>query len=189
MALGEAILVCLAEEPLTGYDLAKSFDTSIGFFWRADHQQIYRELKRLKTNGWVADELVIQTSRPNKRRYSITPEGREHLIAWSRESHPPAPVKDDLMVKLYSLADVDIDSVRRQIVDRLDGHRNRLNLYERIERSVYRDTPDDDAGAVGRLLGLRAGFAYERAWIRWCEDAIERLSALPESDLTSSHTS
>ena len=72
MALGEAILVCLAEEPLTGYDLAKSFDTSIGFFWRADHQQIYRELKRLKTNGWVADELVVQTSRPNKRRYSST---------------------------------------------------------------------------------------------------------------------
>ena len=63
MALGEAILVCLAEEPLTGYDLAKSFDTSIGFFWRADHQQIYRELKRLRTNGWVADELVVQTSR------------------------------------------------------------------------------------------------------------------------------
>lgn len=183
MALGEAILVCLAEQPLSGYDLAKSFDTSIGFFWRADHQQIYRELKRLKTNGWVADELVVQTSRPNKKRYSITSAGREHLIAWSRESHPPAPVKDDLMVKLYSLADVDISAVRHQIVDRLEGHQARLQLYERIERSVYHDVPQDNPGVVGRLLGLRAGFAYERAWIRWCEEAIQQLAGLPEAEL------
>ena len=35
MALAEAILVCLAEKPLSGYELAKSFDSSIGFFWRS----------------------------------------------------------------------------------------------------------------------------------------------------------
>ena len=44
MALGDAILACLTEHPMTGYELAKTFDSSIGFFWKADHQQIYREL-------------------------------------------------------------------------------------------------------------------------------------------------
>lgn len=40
MALEHAILVALAERSATGYDLARRFDRSIGFFWRATHQQI-----------------------------------------------------------------------------------------------------------------------------------------------------
>ncbi len=178
MALAEAILVCLAEEPLTGYELAKSFDTSIGFFWRADHQQIYRELKRLRDNDWVSDELVVQQGRPNKRRYSITDAGRAHLMEWSQQPQQPPPIKDDLLVKLYSLADVDAGAVREQIADRLTGHRDRLKLYQRIERTIYREIEEDDVAGVGRLLGLRAGLAYERAWIRWCTDALQQLDSL-----------
>jgi hypothetical protein len=33
LALGDAILACLTERPMTGYELAKTFDASIGFFW------------------------------------------------------------------------------------------------------------------------------------------------------------
>jgi Transcriptional regulator PadR-like family len=44
LALGDAILACLTEGPMTGYELAKTFDASIGFYWKANHQQIYREL-------------------------------------------------------------------------------------------------------------------------------------------------
>ena len=51
MALGDAILACLTERPMTGYELAKTFDASIGFFWKANHQQIYRELTRLRDRG------------------------------------------------------------------------------------------------------------------------------------------
>ena len=36
MALGDAILACLTERTMTGYELAKTFDSSIGFFWKAD---------------------------------------------------------------------------------------------------------------------------------------------------------
>ena len=40
MALTHAILTALLEEDLTGYELAKQFDVSLGFFWTASHQQI-----------------------------------------------------------------------------------------------------------------------------------------------------
>src|SRR3974390_2061661 len=53
VALGDAILACLTERPMTGYELAKTFDSSIGFFWKADHQQIYRELSKLRDRGHV----------------------------------------------------------------------------------------------------------------------------------------
>jgi len=40
---------------MTGYELAKTFDSSIGFFWKTDHQQIYRELSRLRDRGYIQD--------------------------------------------------------------------------------------------------------------------------------------
>ena len=53
MALEHAILVSLRERPAAGLDLARRFDRSIGFFWSATHQQIYRVLARMEADGWV----------------------------------------------------------------------------------------------------------------------------------------
>ena len=69
--MGEAILTCLVEQPMSGYDLARSFQTSIGFFWKADHQMIYRELAKLRERGWVEGHEVIQSGVPNKFVYAI----------------------------------------------------------------------------------------------------------------------
>ncbi len=98
MALGDAILVCLTERPMTGYELAKTFDTSIGFFWRADHQQIYRELARLRDRGHIQGREVVQSGKPNKLVYTLTSEGRAALRHWAARPSSPSSIKDDLLV-------------------------------------------------------------------------------------------
>ena len=60
MALEHAILVSLAEKSASGYDLARRFDASIGNFWAASHQQIYKVLARMESDKWVAADLVAQ---------------------------------------------------------------------------------------------------------------------------------
>ena len=82
VALGDAILACLTERPMTGYELAKTFDTSIGFFWKANHQQIYRELTKLRDRGHIQGREVVQSGKPNKLVYTLTPEGRAALRHW-----------------------------------------------------------------------------------------------------------
>lgn len=77
MALGDAILACLTERPMTGYELAKTFDSSIGFFWKADHQQIYRELSKLRDRGYIQGREVVQSGKPNKLIYTLTPEAEQ----------------------------------------------------------------------------------------------------------------
>ena len=47
MALAHAIMTALLEDDLSGYELAKDFEASLGFFWHASHQQIYLELRKL----------------------------------------------------------------------------------------------------------------------------------------------
>jgi len=47
MSLPHALLTSLLEQPCSGMDLARRFGRSIGFFWPATHQQIYKELGKL----------------------------------------------------------------------------------------------------------------------------------------------
>ena len=92
MALGDAILACLTERPMTGYELAKTFDTSMGFFWKTDHQQIYRELSKLRDRGHVQAREVVQSGKPNKLVYTLTPEGRAALRHWAAKPSVPGSV-------------------------------------------------------------------------------------------------
>ena len=112
MALAEAILICLTERPMSGYDLAKNFDASIGFFWRASHQQIYRELSKLREKGYVKSEEVKQTGKPNRIVHTITPSGRNSIQTWSRKPNRFPSIKDDLYVKFYSIEDMDMDALK-----------------------------------------------------------------------------
>jgi DNA-binding PadR family transcriptional regulator len=180
VALGDAILVCLTERPMTGYELAKTFDTSIGFFWRADHQQIYRELARLRDRGHVQGREVVQSGKPNKLVYTLTPEGRAALRHWAARPSSPASIKDDLLVRLYALDSVDIDPLRADLMARLEYHRDRLSRFEHILRKRFPEGAVSTAD-TGKRLGLRMGLRYERAVVEWCEEALETLSTAANS--------
>ncbi|MHC2331400.1 PadR family transcriptional regulator [Bradyrhizobium sp. USDA 4454] len=177
MALGDAILACLTERPMTGYELAKTFDASIGFFWKADHQQIYRELSRLRDKGHVQGREVVQSGKPNKLVYTLTAEGRAALKHWAARPSVPPSIKDDLLVRLYALDCVDIEPLRTDLMARLEHHRDR---YERYERLLNKRFPDGTAppADVGKMLSLRLGMRHERMVVEWCEEALDALSAM-----------
>ena len=75
---------------MTGYELAKTFDVSIGFFWKANHQQIYRELTKLRDRGHIQGSEVVQSGKPNKLVYTLTSEGRAALRHWAARPSTPA---------------------------------------------------------------------------------------------------
>ena len=177
MALGDAILACLTERPMTGYELAKTFDSSIGFFWKTDHQQIYRELSRLRDRGYIQGREVVQSGKPNKLVYTLTTAGKAAFRHWAARPSTPASIKDDLLVRLYALDSVEIAPLRADLMARLEHHRDR---YERYERIVKKRFPDGVASPadVGKLLNLRIGLRHEKMVAEWCEEAITALSAI-----------
>ena len=162
---------------MTGYELAKTFDASIGFFWKADHQQIYRELSRLRDKGHVVGTEVVQTGKPNKLVYTLTSEGRAALKHWAAKPSVPPSIKDDLLVRLCALDSVDIEPLRADLMARLEHHRDR---YERYERLINKRLPQgvSSPADLGKMLGLRIGLRHERVVVEWCEEALEALSAL-----------
>ena len=97
MSLKHGLLGLLDYQPMTGYELDKEFKRSLGYFWQAKTQQIYRELDEMEQRGWLSSERIIQNEKPNKRVYSITPKGKAELLDWL--SSPKTYMKNALQQK------------------------------------------------------------------------------------------
>lgn len=182
MSLQHAILVALTDGAKSGYDIAKQFDESTGFFWRARHSQIYRELGKLKERGWASSEEIEQSGKPNRIVFSITPEGRQGLVDWSRKPSQVQELKDDFLVQLYALEHIDIEALRTNILARQERHRDHLADYQAKYDALEGSANLTD---IGRQLALEVALIYEREWAEWSERALTRLS--PENLAQSSN--
>jgi DNA-binding PadR family transcriptional regulator len=177
MALEHALLVALAERSGSGYELARRFDKSIGYFWHATHQQIYRVLRRMDAEGWVTGESVPQDGKPDKRVYAISAAGSAELTRWLAEPLEFAPLRNDLGVKLRGAAHGDVAALCAEVARHRDRHAERLDVYRLIEK---RDFPVSDrltGAALHQYLVLRGGIRVETGFVEWCD---EILAALPQ---------
>ncbi|MFC8917836.1 PadR family transcriptional regulator [Streptomyces sp. NPDC047821] len=184
MALDHAILVSLLEKPGSGYELARRFERSIGYFWTATHQQIYRVLKRMESEGWVDVRDVPQQGRPDKKEYSVAAPGRAALSAWLHEPIEPESVRHDLAVKIRGAAFDDPAALLREVERYQRVHRERLDHYLAGELRDFTGpeaphTPGPpDAGRELQHVVLRGGIAYERMTLAWLDDVLATLRRL-----------
>ncbi|MGJ7417409.1 PadR family transcriptional regulator [Streptomyces cinereoruber] len=188
MALDHAILVSLLEKPGSGYELARRFERSIGYFWTATHQQIYRVLKRMESDGWIDVRDVPQQGRPDKKEYSVAGPGRDALSAWLHEPIEPESVRHDLAVKIRGAAFDDPAALIGEVERHRTAHTDRLAHYLAGETRDFGepDAADDrtDPAADGPLdaerelqhVVLRGGIAYERMMIAWLDDVLATLA-------------
>lgn len=176
MSLPHALLTSLIEKPCSGSELAGRFDRSIGYFWHATHQQIYRELGRLEEAGFLASEPA-EGARGRKRVYRVLPAGRKELKRWAGESHDPNPLRDELMVRLRADAAVGPTGLRKDIERRLALHREKLATYLAIEARDFAQAGGTREQQIQHLV-LTAGIAHERHWVEFSERALQIL-ALP----------
>lgn len=180
MSLRYGILGLLARQSLTGYDLTKHFDTTVGFFWSAKHSQIYPELANLTQEGLVTFEVVAQTSKPNKKVYTITAEGREALTAWAASPAEKRNIKDSLLMRLWPLGTLPGLSLLPQLRQALGEAEGRFQLLTAIERDLTQQgltelVPGNPG--LGAVLALNCGLRQAAAYRDWLKDTIAVLEA------------
>jgi DNA-binding PadR family transcriptional regulator len=178
MALEHAILVSLRERPASGLDLARRFDRSIGFFWSATHQQIYRVLGRMETDGWVRSAAVEQHGRPDKKVYEVTTEGSDELASWLASPLSGEKFRSELAVRLRGASYGDRAAVLGRVREQRADHATRLAHYESL---ADRDFPDPAALTGQQLdvyLVLRGGIRLEQFWVDWLTEYLDAHEAL-----------
>ena len=177
MSLPHALLTALAERSCSGSELAERFDKSIGFFWHATHQQIYRELARLEASGWV-ESLPPESGRGRKRVYRLLPAGRKELKRWAAHSEDPKPMRSELMLRLRADAVIGPTGVERDIERRLQQHKAQLALYESLHARDFSGKALTREAQVQALI-LQAGIQLETLWVTWSEQALKVLAKKP----------
>ncbi|CAL9363137.1 PadR family transcriptional regulator [Streptomyces sp. DH-12] len=179
MSLPHAILTALLEKPSSGLELTRRFDRSIGYFWSATHQQIYRELGKLEAEGLIRALPSEQPARGQKKAYEVLPAGREELARWTAASQDPKPHRDALLLRLRAAAVVGTAGLEADLRRHRELHARQLETYQEIERRDFppgRDEPEDRL----RHLVLRAGIDLETFWTRWLDHALAEFAGLPD---------
>jgi len=162
------------DEPISGYDLRKVVDRSIGFIWQPSKTQLYAVLRRLVDHGLASERRVRQRRRPDKTLFAVTAAGRACVHTWlSRDENQPDPDRSVLVLKLFFGAQADGDALVRQLVAFRDAYAARLSLYESKWRD---DSPEERAGSDRfTRMTLRYGIARARAAVRWANATLEEL--------------
>lgn len=185
VALPHAILVSLSEQAGSGYELANRFDRSIGHFWTATHQQIYRTLRLMESNGWVHAKPVVQHGRPDKKVYSVSDNGRQELARWIAE--PPSPTRPgrasaltdsstrDIAVKLRGAVYGDRETLRSQVAALRAERVQALDTYRGIEKHSFPDPSALSGAALHQYVVLRGGIRAEESAIEWLGEVAQAL--------------
>jgi|SRR5581483_7227527 len=162
-------------EPISGYDLRKVVERSVGYIWQPSKTQLYAVLRRLVAAGLASEEHVRQTHRPDKTLYAITPTGRAAIRAWlDRDEDESEPDRSIFVLKLFFGAQGDRAALVRQLVAFRDAYARRLSVYEAKwdARPEAERRPSDDF----TRMTLRYGIERARAAVEWANATLEELA-------------
>ena len=163
-----AVLGLLADGERSGYDLLRSAEQSVGFFWTPAKTQLYAVLRKLVDNGFATSRLVRQSERPDKTLYRLTDLGRTRLRDGLEQVHSTVN-KNPLELRIFFGGHRPVDAVVADLEAVRDRAREHLAELEEIE-----GTFDHDEHLFPYLTLLR-GKETARADVVWAERALELL--------------
>ena len=172
MSTQHALLISLIEKPSSGYDLARRFDKSIGYFWHATHQQIYRELGRMAELGWIAsDEPEVTVDgdgaekKGRKKVYRVLPAGHDELVRWVLAHGQGLDQREEILVKLRADAAIGPLGLDKEMGRLIALHEARLETYRGIECKDFSGTLDRRQQIQYALL--QRGIQFQENWLAW----------------------
>jgi DNA-binding PadR family transcriptional regulator len=153
MSLKYALLgiIDTGNRPYSGYDIKKIFDSSMQFYWNATYTQIYRTLAQLHKAGLLHMEVIQQENYPNKKVYTITPQGREELVSWVGKPFEIQKYRNEMLVQIT-------------LAERLEDEQfvNRLEEYiHKVEDKLAVLKSDNVQGIMNRARTDRERFMWK----------------------------
>jgi len=156
------ILGLVSRGATTPYALKQHVAKSVGYFWSFPHSQFYSEPARLLARGLLEESREEEGRR--RRRFTITPAGREALEAWLREPTSEQPqVRDTGLLKLFFSDRLGGDEVAALAKAQEAAHRDRLATYEAIDEHLASAEPQ----VISARATLRMGLLLERAFVEF----------------------
>ncbi len=140
MSLRYALLALLNVEPMTGYDLFKEFETSVGHVWHAPDSQIYPELRRMEAEGLLEGEEIPWGPRGKKRQYHVTEAGLLAFRNWMNTTLEYARIREPAHLKAAYLEWAEPEAAREQMRAHIKHHSGLLEQWSEKVREIDEGT-------------------------------------------------
>lgn len=171
MSLRFSLLGLLSVRPMSGYELKKVIDASVGHFWTADQSQIYRTLSGLVDGGLVSRSTVTQEDRPNLHLHHITPAGTEALDSWLDSPIEPEAKREPFLARLFFADRLPVPRIEALLDARRQEISQRLISLESTEVPEERHS----LAEALRFATLDNGIAHARAELEWIDTVLNLL--------------
>ena len=194
MSLRFALLALLSVDAMTGYDLHKRFDSSVGHVWYAPDSQIYPELRKMEAAGLIEGEEQVRGERGTRRVYHVTDAGDRAFLEWMRAPLDYSRVRDPAHLRAAYLEATTPDAARAFLrahiaqweaeLEQWEGELRRIDAIENpmLIRRLAATSPEGHA----RTIAFKR-FAYEglveraRGEIEWGRRGLELVHDLEAS--------
>lgn len=191
MSLRYALISLLRVGPLSGYDLQKQFQVSVGHLWHAPDSQIYPELRKMESEGLVVGEDQPRGERGTRRVYHLTAEGEQAYTQWMQDPLPYARVREPANLKAAYLEATTPEVARAFLAEHIRHWRGELEQWEaELGRIDARENPmlqrrlrvtdprDHDRTVAFKRFGYEGLVDRARAEITWAERGMALLDDL-----------
>ncbi len=138
-----ALLGLLYERPTHGYDLHKLITDpdGIGLIWGIKMSNLYAQLDKLENKHLISGELQPGDSRPARKQYHITQDGKRLFEAWlTTEVKHPREFRHEFMLHYYFLMHLFpgqvSDYCQKQHGECLRWLENTLTANQKVEENV-----------------------------------------------------
>lgn len=169
------ILGVLIREPCSGYDVVRALEK----FRPVNISQVYPLLAEMEAKGLMSSVEVVQEGKPNKRIYRPNDLARRVLQHWIAQPTEDPVLRDDFLVKMYSLwacPDAQRRDVLRARIARLEGEIDyfRERLRE-LHRAYPEQTLDPDSWQFCRDVLMQRRIRLYSEEVLWCEGVLRKL--------------
>jgi len=176
LSLGNALLGLLNYRPMTGYDLKKTFDNTIDFFWSAQMSQIYRELNNLEEKGFVKSKIEEQEKRPDRKVYQLTEEGRNAFLSWLNKfpNQLSQNNRSRFLIRVFFSSKIKLDELAFEITRYKKEKEKQIKYLDEIQQWI-KDYSKDKKYKTETFywdLILRKGYKDNTAEIEWTEECL-----------------
>ena len=171
----------------SGYDMRKTIQGSVGYFWGESYGQIYPTLKRLASEGLITPRGRVETGRAKTRRaaqgrggrqeYTLTAAGHARLREWLALPYREDPPRDEFLLKLFFGREAGPGVAERQVREFQEKNRRVLATIEEIGRMGTAKNAEHPHFRYW-ILTLEYGVTQIRAALEWSERALETLQQM-----------
>ncbi|MBC8379601.1 MAG: PadR family transcriptional regulator [Planctomycetes bacterium] len=169
-----AIMGILSIRPMSGYDIKKTIEQSIGHFWSESFGQIYPILKKLVDEKLATQNAETPKGKLNRNIYTLTDKGLKELREWLSAPANTDMVRSEFVLKFFFGKQVKIkDNIRHVERERTRAIETSETLKE--IKAILTKQKGGQPNLSYPVMTLNYGIHSTEATIKWCDETLRVL--------------